>query len=87
MRQNSPTIFTKVSDANIDISIIDKYFRDLVFSELTCTCPQLPEAGPEASQPQCSEPSSRGAEAWDGCGVEIESLLKFYRDPEKILNS
>ena len=83
MRQNSPTIFTKVSDANIDISIIDKYFRDSVFSKLTCTCPQRPEAGPEAFQPQCSEPSSTGVEAWDGCGVEIESLLKFCRDPAK----
>ena len=63
---------------------MNQYF---IFSELTCTCQQLQEADLGASQPQCSEPSSRGAEALDGCGVEIESLLKFYRDPEKIVHS
>ena len=61
-------------------------FHDSVFYELTCTCQQLPEAVLGAFQPQCSEPSSIGAEALDGCGVEIESLLKFYRDPAKKVN-
>ena len=77
----------------MNIYLLIKYFQDnkyiheeSVFSELTCTCRQLQEADPGASQPQCSEPSSRGAEALDGCGVEIESLLKFYRDPANKLS-
>ena len=34
-------------------------------------------------QLQYSELSSTTSAVWDGCGVEIESLPKFCKDPEQ----
>ena len=49
---------------------------------LTYTSPQHPVVALAVFQLQYSELSSTTSAVWDGCGVEIESLPKFCKDPE-----